>query len=96
MVFRDITDRLNTEKQLTHALEELQDLKSRLEQQNEYLQEEILQEKACAYSMYLRFRRLKHEAAQQGNQRKRHATRTHLPITLWLPPAVIKAGLVMR
>jgi len=44
VVFRDITDRLITEKQLTHALEELQDLKSRLEQQNEYLQEEILQE----------------------------------------------------
>ncbi|WP_036770579.1 sigma 54-interacting transcriptional regulator [Photorhabdus australis] len=44
VVFRNITDRLNTEKQLTHALEELQDLKSRLEQQNEYLQEEILQE----------------------------------------------------
>lgn len=44
VVFRDITDRLNTEKQLTNALEELQDLKSRLEQQNEYLQEEILQE----------------------------------------------------
>ncbi|MDX7987388.1 PAS domain S-box protein [Xenorhabdus sp. 12] len=43
-VFRDITERLNTEKQLTQALEELQDLKSRLEQQNEYLQEEILQE----------------------------------------------------
>ncbi|MFW2072479.1 sigma 54-interacting transcriptional regulator [Acinetobacter gerneri] len=44
VVFRDISDRLNTEKQLTHALEELQYLKSRLEQQNEYLQEEILQE----------------------------------------------------
>lgn len=44
VVFRDITDRLNTEKQLTHVLEELRDLKSRLEQQNEYLQEEILQE----------------------------------------------------
>lgn len=44
VVFRDISDRLNTEKQLTHALKELQDLKSRLEQQNEYLQEEILQE----------------------------------------------------
>jgi hydrogenase-4 transcriptional activator len=44
VVFRDISDRLNTEKQLTHALEELQDFKSRLEQQNEYLQEEILQE----------------------------------------------------
>jgi PAS domain S-box-containing protein len=44
VVFRDISERLNTEKQLTHALNELQDLKSRLEQQNEYLQEEILQE----------------------------------------------------
>ncbi|MDC4886096.1 sigma 54-interacting transcriptional regulator, partial [Acinetobacter baumannii] len=44
VVFRDISDRLNTEKQLTHALGELQELKSRLEQQNEYLQEEILQE----------------------------------------------------
>ena len=44
VVFRDITERLNTEKQLTNALEELQDLKSRLEQQNEYLQEEISQE----------------------------------------------------
>ncbi|MEN8346848.1 sigma 54-interacting transcriptional regulator, partial [Acinetobacter baumannii] len=43
VVFRDISERLNTEKQLTHALIELQDLKSRLEQQNEYLQEEILQ-----------------------------------------------------
>jgi PAS domain S-box-containing protein len=44
VIFRDISERLNTEKQLTHALNELQDLKSRLEQQNEYLQEEILQE----------------------------------------------------
>ncbi len=44
VVFRDIAERLNTERQLTYALEELQDLKSRLEQQNEYLQEEILQE----------------------------------------------------
>lgn len=44
VVFRDITERLNTEKQLTHTLQELQELKSRLEQQNEYLQEEILQE----------------------------------------------------
>lgn len=44
VVFRDITERLNTEKQLTYTLQELQELKSRLEQQNEYLQEEILQE----------------------------------------------------
>ncbi|WP_286832438.1 MULTISPECIES: sigma 54-interacting transcriptional regulator [Acinetobacter] len=44
VVFRDISERLNTEAKLTQALSELQSLKSRLEQQNEYLQEEILQE----------------------------------------------------
>ena len=44
VVFRDISERLNTEAKLTQALNELQNLKSRLEQQNEYLQEEILQE----------------------------------------------------
>lgn len=44
VVFRDISERLNTESKLTQALNELQHLKSRLEQQNEYLQEEILQE----------------------------------------------------
>lgn len=44
VVFRDISERLNTEAKLTQALNELQSLKSRLEQQNEYLQEEILQE----------------------------------------------------
>ena len=44
VVFRDISERLNTERKLTQALNELQHLKSRLEQQNEYLQEEILQE----------------------------------------------------
>ncbi|WP_227509910.1 sigma-54 interaction domain-containing protein [Acinetobacter sp. NCu2D-2] len=44
VVFRDISERLNTETKLTQALNELQSLKSRLEQQNEYLQEEILQE----------------------------------------------------
>ena len=42
VVFRDISERLNTEFKLTQALSELQSLKSRLEQQNEYLQEEIL------------------------------------------------------
>ncbi|ATO20552.1 Fis family transcriptional regulator [Acinetobacter sp. LoGeW2-3] len=44
VVFRDISERLNTEAKLTQALNELQNLKSRLEQQNEYLQEEILQD----------------------------------------------------
>lgn len=44
VVFRDISERLNTEAKLTQALNELQHLKSRLEQQNEYLQEEILHE----------------------------------------------------
>ena len=44
VVFRDISERLNTETKLTQALNELQQLKSRLEQQNEYLQEEISQE----------------------------------------------------
>lgn len=44
VVFRDISERLNTETKLTQALNELQTLKSRLEQQNEYLQEEILQD----------------------------------------------------
>lgn len=44
VVFRDISERLNTEAKLTQALNELQSLKSRLEQQNEYLQEEILQD----------------------------------------------------
>lgn len=44
VVFRDISERLNTETKLTQALNELQHLKSRLEQQNEYLQEEILQD----------------------------------------------------
>ncbi|WP_407304655.1 sigma 54-interacting transcriptional regulator [Acinetobacter sp.] len=44
VVFRDISERLNTEAKLTQALTELQSLKSRLEQQNEYLQEEILQD----------------------------------------------------
>lgn len=44
VVFRDISERLHTESKLTQALNELQSLKSRLEQQNEYLKQEILQE----------------------------------------------------
>ncbi|CAD5109540.1 sigma 54-interacting transcriptional regulator [Zestomonas carbonaria] len=41
VVFRDITERLSTQQRLHDALEELQELKHRLEQQNAYLQEEI-------------------------------------------------------
>jgi len=41
VVFRDITERRTTELQLQTALEELQQLKQRLEDQNAYLQEEI-------------------------------------------------------
>jgi PAS domain S-box-containing protein len=41
VVFRDITERRNTENQLQSALEELKILKQRLEEQNAYLQEEI-------------------------------------------------------
>lgn len=41
VVFRDITERRTTELQLHNALEELQQLKVRLEEQNAYLQEEI-------------------------------------------------------
>jgi len=41
VVFRDITERRNTEARLHNALSELQALKQRLEQQNAYLQEEI-------------------------------------------------------
>jgi PAS domain S-box-containing protein len=41
VVFRDITERRNTENQLQSALDELKVLKHRLEEQNAYLQEEI-------------------------------------------------------
>ncbi|WP_444756664.1 sigma 54-interacting transcriptional regulator [Pseudomonas sp. A014] len=41
VVFRDITERRTTELQLQTALEELKQLKARLEEQNAYLQEEI-------------------------------------------------------
>jgi PAS domain S-box-containing protein len=41
VVFRDITERRTTELQLQTALQELKELKVRLEEQNAYLQEEI-------------------------------------------------------
>ncbi len=41
VVFRDITERQNTQKRLESALEELQRLKQRLERENAYLQEEL-------------------------------------------------------
>jgi PAS domain S-box-containing protein len=41
VVFRDITERRTTESQLQKALQELKQLKVRLEEQNAYLQEEI-------------------------------------------------------
>ena len=41
VVFRDITERRNTENQLQNALDELKVLKDRLQEQNAYLQEEI-------------------------------------------------------
>lgn len=42
VVFRDISERQQTEMRLQQALNELQQLKTRLEEQNAYLQEEIL------------------------------------------------------
>jgi PAS domain S-box-containing protein len=42
VVFRDITERQITQQRLESAMEELRELKLRLEQQNAYLQEEIL------------------------------------------------------
>ena len=42
VVFRDITERQMTQQRLQSAMEELRELKQRLEQQNAYLQEEIL------------------------------------------------------
>ncbi|RVU86416.1 PAS domain S-box protein [Leucothrix sargassi] len=44
VVFRDISKRLETEQQLHDALNELSELKSRLEDENAYLQQEILTE----------------------------------------------------
>ncbi|WVM89245.1 sigma 54-interacting transcriptional regulator [Halopseudomonas pachastrellae] len=42
VVFRDITERQMTQQRLQSAMDELRELKLRLEQQNAYLQEEIL------------------------------------------------------
>ncbi len=42
VVFRDISERLATEQKLRDTLEELSDLKARLEDENAYLQQEIL------------------------------------------------------
>lgn len=45
VVFRDISERLETEQRLKDTLAELSELKSRLEDENEYLQKEVLIEK---------------------------------------------------
>ena len=42
VVFRDISQRMETEKQLREALTEVSELKARLEDENAYLQQEIL------------------------------------------------------
>lgn len=42
VVFRDISQRMETEKQLRDALKEVSELKARLEDENAYLQQEIL------------------------------------------------------
>ena len=44
VVFRDISERLETERRLRDTLAELNELKSRLEDENEYLQKEIASE----------------------------------------------------
>ncbi|RYY03236.1 MAG: PAS domain S-box protein [Gammaproteobacteria bacterium] len=44
VVFRDISQRMETEKKLRDALQELKELKVRLEDENAYLQQEILSE----------------------------------------------------
>lgn len=41
VIFRDITDRRENEKKLRSAMDEIDALKTKLEQENEYLQEEI-------------------------------------------------------
>lgn len=41
VVFRDVTQQKNSQKELLGALREIESLKQRLEQENEYLQEEI-------------------------------------------------------
>ena len=44
IVFRDVTERKETEQRLRQALDELEDLRRRLEQENAYLQEELREE----------------------------------------------------
>jgi PAS domain S-box-containing protein len=44
IVFRDVTERRETEQRLRQALDELEDLRRRLEQENAYLQEELREE----------------------------------------------------
>ncbi|MGB1801066.1 MAG: sigma-54 interaction domain-containing protein, partial [Gammaproteobacteria bacterium] len=44
IVFRDVTEKLNNQKRLISALNEVQELKNRLELENAYLQEEISEE----------------------------------------------------
>ena len=47
VVFRDVSERKDSERRLHTALEELEKLKQRLEQENAYLQEEIRDELSC-------------------------------------------------
>ncbi|MEL6681890.1 MAG: sigma 54-interacting transcriptional regulator [Pseudomonadota bacterium] len=46
VIFRDITERKENERKLTNALQEVAELRDRLEQENAYLQEEINDERA--------------------------------------------------
>ncbi|GIT89698.1 transcriptional regulator [Jannaschia pagri] len=46
VIFRDVTERKENENKLRHALEEIAQLRDRLEQENAYLQEEINSERA--------------------------------------------------
>ena len=47
VVFRDVSEQKDSEQRLHTALEELEKLKQRLEQENAYLQEEIREERSC-------------------------------------------------
>ena len=46
VIFRDITERKENEQKLKSALNEVAELHERLEQENAYLQEEIISERA--------------------------------------------------
>ena len=46
VIFRDITERRESERKLNAAMEEIETLKTQLEQENEYLKEEILNVKS--------------------------------------------------